>query len=730
MVFTFSRRFERFWPLVWALAFLGALGFAAAWGGPYPFTSADRPPLLDRWLLGMNIVVERLFVAGWTPFIYIAGAIGLGRLAWPFVRLSREFFALQCGFGLALMLTYSHVLGQTGLFASKLGLVLAYAPLVLGLLMLIEQVMVRQWARRGEITFNLAPIVVVVPLAILLTAACNAPGVLWSSEFGGYDVLSYHLQLPQEWLRVGRIVPLQHNVYSFLPSYVEAAFMHLGVLRGASVADAASRGLLIQDGIPAISCQLFHAFVTLLSSWLLSRAVRSVLRRAGFQDRIATTCALVVGGIAFATPWVLVVGSLAYNEMVLIALFSSAFVVALEEDVRPANRAVFAAIMVGVACGAKPTALLFAGVPTAFLLLGLTPVRDWLRLLIPGAVVGALTLAPWMIRNYQAAHNPVFPAATAVFGSAHWSGEQVERFHDAHSFRGPLADRLKLLVLEDPNDPAGKRHRGMLHRQWGGFFILAAIALPVCAFGLRRRETPDARRLAWIIPAALLAQTGLWLYTTHLQSRFLLPLLLPASCVLAGAFAALAQLPPALRVRAPLGVAAMLMQVLFTLMTYRVERGGNPADQLLFPPAFFSGLVGLDEDVDAPARAAAIANHPVYYTNFRVLPRDGSVFLLGDTAPFYYLNALTREPVEVRYATTWDSNPLADDIARGLNTQGPAMVLLDRAMMDVWERSGVNDPRLSPSLLDAWRRERSDTVMDWSRIRFDLRRDVQLLRLR
>lgn len=716
--------------MVWVLAFLAALGLASAWGGPYPFSPDQQATLWDRWLLGMNIVIERLVVAGWTPLFYIAGAIGLGRLAWPFVRLAREFFPLQAGFGLAAMLTYSHVIGQLGLFASKLGMVFAYAPLVLGGLMLLEQLMVRQWARRGTISFHLAPIVVIVPLGILLVAACNAPGVLWASEMGGYDALSYHLQLPQEWLRLGRVVPLQHNVYSFLPSYVESAFVQLGVMRGVGVGDPASQGLLAQDGMPAIACQLFHAFITLLSNWLLSRAVRAVLRRAGFDDHIAILCALVVGGVAFATPWVLVVGSLAYNEMVLIALFSSAVVVSLEDEVKPANRAMFAAIMIGVACGAKPTALLFAGVPTALLLLGMAPRREWLRILIPGVVVGALSLAPWMVRNYQASGNPVFPAATSVFGSAHWSVEQVQRFHTAHSFSGSLGDRLKVMVREDPHDPAGARHRGMMHRQWGGYFLLSAVALPVFFFGLRRGATPDSRRLSWLIPVGLLAQVVLWLYTTHLQSRFLLPLIVPGSCVLGGALATLAQLPPRLRVRVPVGIAAMLMQVFFALATYRVERGGSPAGRLLLTPAIFAGLSGLGDDVDSPGRAAAITGNPTYYVNFRVLPRDGGVYLIGDTAPFYYVNALTTEPVEVRYATTWDTNPLADDIAKGVNRQGGVMVLLDRTMVDVWERSGVNDPRLASRHIEKWLHDHSDTVMDWSRLRGELKRDTQLLRLR
>ena len=51
-------------------------------------------------------------------------------------------------------------------------------------------------------------------VAVLLVAACSAPGWLWASEFGGYDALSYHLQLPKEWLHLKKITTLDHNVYS------------------------------------------------------------------------------------------------------------------------------------------------------------------------------------------------------------------------------------------------------------------------------------------------------------------------------------------------------------------------------------------------------------------------------------------------------------------------------------------------------------------------------------
>jgi len=71
-------------------------------------------------------------------------------------------------------------------------------------------------------------LLLVPALSVGIAAALPAPGWLWTStEFGAYDVLSYHLQLPKEWLDAGRLETLSHNVYSALPSFMEASFLHL-----------------------------------------------------------------------------------------------------------------------------------------------------------------------------------------------------------------------------------------------------------------------------------------------------------------------------------------------------------------------------------------------------------------------------------------------------------------------------------------------------------------------
>jgi hypothetical protein len=276
-----------------------------------------------------------------------------------------------------------------------------------------------------------------------------APGWLWASEFGGYDALSYHLQLPQEWLRGGRIAPVEHNVYSFLPGYVEAAFAHLGAMTLAPRPD----GLLAGDGWRLIACHALHAGITLVAAWLSGTLARRLAIRAGLRPRGVAMAGLVGAGVALTTPWAVVAGSLAYNEGAVNALLAGALLVCAQPGLSPGRRGVLVGALVGVACGCKPTALFFAGAPAALgLLAGVGPEgrRRLARAIALGALAGGIALAPWLVRNAMHVGNPVFPFASELFGTSHWSAEQAERYAAAHRFDGSAADRLRTLVWTSP----------------------------------------------------------------------------------------------------------------------------------------------------------------------------------------------------------------------------------------------------------------------------------------
>ena len=107
-------------------------------------------------------------------------------------------------------------------------------------------------------------------LAVLLVAACCPPGTMWRVEAAGYDVTSYHLQIPREWIAAGGMVELRHSAYAYLPGLIEAGYAALAVLHGMVFAAPAAAGVVE----PAVYvCQLFHVGLAVLAAWNLGTLV-------------------------------------------------------------------------------------------------------------------------------------------------------------------------------------------------------------------------------------------------------------------------------------------------------------------------------------------------------------------------------------------------------------------------------------------------------------------------
>lgn len=630
-----------------------------------------------------------LIAAGLPPALYILGGIGLGRLFAPLTRGAGDAAALRCALGLALLLTLSHALGCMGLLAGLPGRIIATTVCLIGLALLLLDL------RRAQFTVPPALFLILPGLALLLIAALQPPGWLWASEFGGFDALSYHLQLPQEWLARGRIEPLEHNVYSYLPGYVEAAFAHIAAIIGAPAPrpGGAVHGLLAGDGVGALSCQLLHVGIAITAAWLIARCVRL----ASGDPAQSTTAAWIAGALFLATPWIIVVGSLAYNDLGVVALGAGGFAAALDRGLTPARRGCIAGILVGVACGCKPTALPFLGAPLAILLLGLNEPRRWIPMVSAGCAAGLVALAPWLLRNTLYGGNPVFPYLTGVFGDAHWTPDQAERFTRATFFQGSLPHRLALLVAPDTHDPAGARHRGVFHPQWFLFFPIAgASALAVIA-------APSTRRIGLLLTGGLMAQAVAWLYASHLQSRFLLPLTIPSALLLGTA------IPTLVGAASPRGkwlgrsalalpATAIAIQAAASVWNFTWQNRARP-NQLLVPgPGVLSGALF---DSWTQAEAAGLTT-PEPFLNL-ALPPGRTVYLLGDATPLY-----TAPPVI--YNTVWDRSPLAGAIrshpgqperwGEALRQADVRYVLVNLAELDRYRRSGYIDPVLTPEAVD------------------------------
>ncbi len=646
-------------------------------------------PGVTPWYLGPAAALETLLTAAPFALAYLLAAWGFGSFVTGGMLAARSKHVpppLQLPLGLALMLTLSHLMGITGLLRTgTTGLILAYLPITIGIILFTTSPS-RKRRMNPNSSFACAKgsylILAAAPaLAALLLAACAPPGTLWQSEARGFDVLSYHLQLPREWLAAGRIAPLEHNAYSWLPSYMEAAYTHLGAMTSFLAQDPFTQS----TGPATIASQLLHALIAIAAAVCISTLVSTTLQRHTDQPdqcRFASTLAAL---LFLTTPWVIVTASLAYNEMPVCLFLAAALIVCestsripiatgfravfeppppvLPGEVPESSRAEGATaaarpnhataqyqkgtcvtpvrcgallgLLVAAACCAKPTALFMVGVPVGLLLLIRTPPRDWLRTFSAAAIVGLLMLAPWLTRNTIASANPVFPYLTSLLGDAHWSPLEVARWTLGHHESASISSRILLLFS----------NRGFGHEHWWPIAVVGT-STALVLLAIRR-----ARAAAMIALLILLLQCSLWLGIGHLQSRFLLP----TAVVLVIPIAAAASLAFSRRRRSTMtlvGLAITAAACAPPLLLLRETRRAPAALVVAGVPFMTGDSIPLTKSTAPDARQQLESDlAPQQYINLGLAGPIQRLYLLGDSTPFYY-------HVPLLYHTTWDPSPL------------------------------------------------------------------------
>lgn len=330
-------------------------------------------------------------------------------------------------------------------------------------------------------------------LGFSFVAALLPPGVLWGDEPNAYDVVEYHLQVPREWFEAGRLTPLEHNVFSYFPFNVEmhdllAMHLHGGAFEAMYLA------------------QFMHLAFGVLSVVAVFAVVRSMTSLTG----------AIIAALAFvAVPWTTLLSTIAYNETGLLLYGALAIGWAMRSltSSRPLRSMLVAGALAGLAAGVKLTAvpLLCLALPAVVLIVSIVPTRQN-RIRLKQAVIGclgfglmaAVLFAPWAIRNVIWTHgNPVFPEAQSVFGPAHFSAVQSERWAIAHS---PRADQRSF----------GERSTAFVQQiitDWRYGFAILPLGVVAVVLGVRRREMQ-------LLLLMLLAIAGFWLGFTHLQGRF------------------------------------------------------------------------------------------------------------------------------------------------------------------------------------------------------------------
>ncbi|MHC4102502.1 MAG: hypothetical protein ACYSW1_16660 [Planctomycetota bacterium] len=395
-------RADRLLMLVGPLVVVVLIAWLAGFSGPeHPSAAATA-----LWVL---------FTSAPLALCWLVAAFGYG---WPLRRWllgegPDDWAAIDMGLGVAFMLVLDAGLGVLGILQESGGFG-AWVVVLIGFGLVIVQL--RRVLRPSALVPW--PVWAAAPaIAVLLLAVCSAPGWLWATEFGGYDALSYHLQLPKEWLALGRITPLDHNVYSYLPSYVEAAYYHLAVLHGDAVASV-------------YACQLLHAGFTLLTAAVVGR----IAWRAGGRAVGAAAAVVVLG-----TPWTVVAGSLGYNDMAVAFLLATGLLVIQIAPPDSPRRGAAVGVLATAACGAKLTAIGFVAVPLGLLMLAAVPPKRWLAPVVGAAVAAVICLLPYLVRNWVYSGNPVFPFATGLLGLGHWTQQQAEIWTTRHGTSLPAS---------------------------------------------------------------------------------------------------------------------------------------------------------------------------------------------------------------------------------------------------------------------------------------------------
>ncbi|MSR44713.1 MAG: hypothetical protein EXS15_05055 [Phycisphaerales bacterium] len=654
--------------------------------------------------------LSRAVIHGPGPLLWFVSAVGWGAFVTRRLSLG-EGLREGCGDGLGAwqrwqvtlalgvctMLFIDAVMGTIGFFGI-MGTVGGYLLLVPGIaLAVIESLRASRSAAQqrsskptGQSSGAWLAWMIAPAIAVLLLAASSAPGWLWSTEFGGYDALSYHLQLPREWMAIGRIDALQHNVYSLLPSFMESAYLHLMVMR------ASPHG-------SAVDAQFLHAILTLLAATSVAALAAACHDRcapavveAGRRESTATIAGWCSAGILLGVPWIIVVGSMAYNEMPLVIALAAALTLLMGKDEsgaheaaapdsgRPTRVGIALAILCAGAMGAKLTGALFVTIPIGgFAVLRLMQgmrrgsfgVADAVKGLAIALCVALVMLSPWYVRNAIDAGSPIFP----ILGNGGLSAEQARVFHDAH---GMTAPSTWWNALQNQWFFEGLTSVGPPGEPWRPFWSILPFAAIGCAILLL--VAPRTRMIAITLLGVIVVQVACWLLFTHAKSRFLIPTAVPCA-VLVGI--ALANLPRA-GIFGRVTLAAILClwcsQPFFAYMTDgpQFESEHSPATGIGMAP-LFTGEAGGD---GVPAV-------------LHQLPSGARVVTLGSADVFWW-------KMIPRYSTVWNSNPVADalinaqgDPARAresLRGAGYTHLVINGTMLGIWMRSGWIDSRLTP----------------------------------
>jgi len=678
-----------------------------------------RPQLVTMAIMAMvvaiavsaDVTVARAWLfRGFVAAVWLWASYGYGRalrgtLFNALAPNDHRRSPLQLSLGVAFMLAFANLDLLEG--STTLHWLLNWAVLMLGW-MLAALRWPRAWGRFSVRRVAAEPLLwcALPALAVLAAVAALPPGLAWSTEFGGYDALEYHLELPREWFVRGHLGPLPHNVYSAFPNFVEGAFLQLHRLSG--IADPAH--------LHAKEPQMLHAMLAIAAAWCVAANAVEVVRTCGARNAVdAPNAERVAHGAAacvfLGIPWVIVTGSLAYNEMAVLLLLAGAMLAWTARDPsQPVRLGIAMGLLLGAAIGAKLTSVGMVVVPVACWMLlwpgsQLRPAS--MARTIAAAIATALAvLAPWLLRNHAATGAWTFPfvvpflsGADGVARNGWWTAEQVARFATAHAppEGASAADRIAALwdaAFREGFGPAPDGDPWL--PQWGLAFWTGCLG--IAALWIRRGRAGIA------LAAMLVAQAAFWMLATHMKARFLLPCAVPLAV---GTAAALALALAPWRGRLTTAIVALVLACWAMLPLAVVRMDSRTVGSLELCASLGSESLRIGPGAAADAEESAALGEPMplaWIANWR-LPA-GAVLGCEGEADVFWMKTI---PVT---GTVWDGGPLARVLRRFPEDPAAAVralrddehlthLAIGESMLARWQASGWLDPALAPERVRA-----------------------------
>jgi hypothetical protein len=231
------------------------------------------------------------------------------------------------------------------------------------------------------------------------------------------DALRYHLAVPQEYLKRGRIFYLPLNAFSNFPFLAEMHFM-LALACGAP--EAAQLMQVCCCGALVLSLAGFcNRFVDPLRCSVCSRISIPLLY-------LGIPAAFIVSSWPFI------------DQAVTLFFFLSLYALLVAFDSGRPGTWVFAGAMLGAAAGCKYTAMPFAVFLASLIVVERVvyspPLSSGLRrtIRLPGVLayvaVAGLLASPWLLKNAIFTSNPFYPMAQGLFGGGDWTRENAQLY--------------------------------------------------------------------------------------------------------------------------------------------------------------------------------------------------------------------------------------------------------------------------------------------------------------